>query len=117
MKKELLPPSNVRIWSTVYVGDGVIWGDVGETGSVVNGNPAGLLHEGLPITQGLFSVCWNTPGPGVSAMGTASAVSGRPASIRSVSPSNDDPRFMALLFPVLLVSVGDAMASSVPFVG
>jgi hypothetical protein len=35
MKKQFLPSSRVRIfWSTVYVGDVVIWGDVGETGSV-----------------------------------------------------------------------------------
>ena len=115
--KKVLPPISVRIWSTVYVGDTVTWGDVGLTGSTVNPNPAGLLHEGLPITQGLFSVCWNTALSGVSAMGSAPAVSGRPASIRTVSPINDSTRLMAPSFLSFWLAAGNHPAWSVPFVG
>jgi hypothetical protein len=48
MKNVLPPASEPRIWSTEQVGDVVIWGDVGLTGSVVNPKPAGSVHHGLP---------------------------------------------------------------------
>src|SRR5712692_7374466 len=95
MKKALPPPSSVRIWSTVYVGETVTWGDVGLTGSSVNPNPTGLLHEGLPITHGLFCVCWNTPLSTERATGTAQAHTGRPSKAGTTSPISTNVWFMA----------------------
>lgn len=99
--KKLVPTIPV-ICPTVYTGElTFVMGSV-FAGNSVKSNPAGLLHEGSPRTQGLLSVCWYIGYPITRLSETAPAVTGASTDIATMTETNMRPTTRFFMASILL---------------